>query len=204
MSLDPATLNVPAEEDRGVRLVITTVDGIVMHDLAADAPLVIGREEGADLVVKDPTVSRRHATIRATDPPTLEDHGSTNGTFLGDRRLTPGASEVLALGEVARLGAVTVVLHRKRVSIPGAPSVRPQRAAAPEVQVVVQSSATRAIHDLIGVIAPSTIPVLILGETGVGKELLAEAVHNRSSRADQPLLRLSCSARARAWRRSST
>jgi DNA-binding NtrC family response regulator len=50
------------------------------------------------------------------------------------------------------------------------------------------------VRELIGRIAASTISVLILGETGVGKEVLAEMVHRRSPRASKPFLRLNCAA----------
>jgi DNA-binding NtrC family response regulator len=52
----------------------------------------------------------------------------------------------------------------------------------------------RKLHALVERIAIGTISVLILGETGVGKEVLAETIHRRSSRAAAPLLRLNCAA----------
>ena len=56
------------------------------------------------------------------------------------------------------------------------------------------SPAMRRLHQLVDRIAVGTISVLILGETGVGKEVLAEAIHRRSPRAAAPLLRLNCAA----------
>jgi transcriptional regulator with GAF, ATPase, and Fis domain len=49
------------------------------------------------------------------------------------------------------------------------------------------------LHKLVDRIAPSTIPVLLLGETGVGKNVLAQAIHTRSTRAKKPFLTLNCS-----------
>jgi transcriptional regulator with PAS, ATPase and Fis domain len=60
--------------------------------------------------------------------------------------------------------------------------------------VVVEDPATKRLWELAGRVARSSISVLVLGETGVGKELIAEEIHRRSPRADKPLLRLNCAA----------
>jgi transcriptional regulator with GAF, ATPase, and Fis domain len=46
----------------------------------------------------------------------------------------------------------------------------------------------------VGLVAPSDVPVLVLGETGSGKEVVARAIHARSARADGPFLRVNCGA----------
>jgi DNA-binding NtrC family response regulator len=56
------------------------------------------------------------------------------------------------------------------------------------------TTAMEGLRVLVGRIAASTISVLILGETGVGKEVLAETIHRRSPRSDKPFLRLNCAA----------
>ena len=50
------------------------------------------------------------------------------------------------------------------------------------------------LYALLDVIAPSPLNVLVLGETGTGKEVFAEAIHNGSARAQAPLLRINCAA----------
>ncbi|HEY3352486.1 MAG TPA: sigma 54-interacting transcriptional regulator, partial [Polyangia bacterium] len=52
----------------------------------------------------------------------------------------------------------------------------------------------RRLHELCAQVAAGTISVLLLGETGVGKEVIAERLHRLSPRADRPLLRLNCAA----------
>ncbi|MCG6911298.1 MAG: sigma 54-interacting transcriptional regulator [Deltaproteobacteria bacterium] len=52
----------------------------------------------------------------------------------------------------------------------------------------------RNIIDLLKLVAPLDSPVMITGETGVGKELIAAAIHNASPRSDQPLIRVNCGA----------
>jgi len=63
-----------------------------------------------------------------------------------------------------------------------------------EVRVVVASPRMRELHTLVARIAPADISVLLLGETGVGKEVVAETLQRRSRRADGPFLRLNCAA----------
>jgi hydrogenase-4 transcriptional activator len=60
--------------------------------------------------------------------------------------------------------------------------------------VVGTESGLRASMERIGIVAPSDVPVLLLGETGSGKEVAARAIHGRSRRADGPFLRVNCGA----------
>jgi two-component system, NtrC family, response regulator AtoC len=63
-----------------------------------------------------------------------------------------------------------------------------------ESQAVVVDPAMRRVYSLVDRIADSTMTVLILGETGVGKEIITEAIHAKSSRRDRPLIKLNCAA----------
>lgn len=58
--------------------------------------------------------------------------------------------------------------------------------------MVGESAALRAIVQQISVVAPTDSTVLILGETGTGKEVIAKEIHRRSRRADKPLIRVNC------------
>jgi formate hydrogenlyase transcriptional activator len=60
--------------------------------------------------------------------------------------------------------------------------------------VVGQSSALRHVLNLVETVAPSDSTVILLGETGTGKELIARAIHDRSRRKDRTLVRLNCAA----------
>lgn len=76
----------------------------------------------------------------------------------------------------------------------GAGDARPHRVAAGDVEIVGRSEAiTRLVHEL-GVVAASELPVLLLGETGVGKELFAHLLHQRSGRCARPLVHVNCAA----------
>jgi len=59
---------------------------------------------------------------------------------------------------------------------------------------VFKSKVMRQIDDLITAMAPSEASVLITGESGVGKEVIANVIHNRSRRAEKPMVKLNCSA----------
>ena len=61
-------------------------------------------------------------------------------------------------------------------------------------QIVGQSPALRRVLRQVEVVAPTDSGVLIQGETGTGKELIAQAVHNRSARRDRPFIKVNCAA----------
>jgi formate hydrogenlyase transcriptional activator len=60
--------------------------------------------------------------------------------------------------------------------------------------IIGRSASLRAVLDQVKIVAPIDSTVLILGETGTGKELIARAVHNQSSRRDRPFVRVNCAA----------
>ena len=59
-------------------------------------------------------------------------------------------------------------------------------------EIIGQSAALRQIIVQIEMVAPTDVTVLILGETGTGKELLARELHRRSRRKDKPLVPVNC------------
>jgi DNA-binding NtrC family response regulator len=59
-------------------------------------------------------------------------------------------------------------------------------------EIVGRSTALRQLLREVELVAPSNASVLILGETGTGKELIARAIHQRSRRSDKPLVRVNC------------
>jgi DNA-binding NtrC family response regulator/pSer/pThr/pTyr-binding forkhead associated (FHA) protein len=68
------------------------------------------------------------------------------------------------------------------------------RAPAPKGTPIVLDPAMQRVYSLVQRIADTSMTVLILGETGVGKELVCEAIHQHSSRRDRPLIKLNCAA----------
>jgi predicted component of type VI protein secretion system len=95
------------------------------RELTLDADATIGRE-GCDVVLPDPEVSRRHAALRMTDSgPAVEDFGSTNGTFVNERRVE-GVVQLKG-GDVVRFGNTEWELRL------GAAAAAPAGVAAPQV-----------------------------------------------------------------------
>jgi transcriptional regulator with GAF, ATPase, and Fis domain len=60
--------------------------------------------------------------------------------------------------------------------------------------IVGADSGLRSVMERVEIVAPSDMPVLILGDTGTGKEVVARAIHQRSSRAGKPFIRVNCGA----------
>ena len=135
----------------------------------------IGREAeaGVDLVLHDPAVSRVHAVLAAfpgEDALWLQDRGSSNGVFLNGRRVEGAA---VRTGDVIRIGDSLLVVGR------GAPA---PAAAARDLGILGRSPPVAELRAVVRKVAPSALPVLIVGPTGTGKELVARAVHEQSGR----------------------
>ncbi len=106
-----------------------------------DAPrIVIGRGEGSEVLLPDPSVSHRHASIRqrGTDYVVI-DEGSTNGTFVGPVRLSPHAPRVLRSGDLLRMGRVWLEVRIEQV--PVTPS---QKLTTREIALALVASALSA------------------------------------------------------------
>jgi formate hydrogenlyase transcriptional activator len=70
----------------------------------------------------------------------------------------------------------------------------PHGPSTPADEIVGESAALKSVMREVNLVAPTEATVLILGETGTGKELIARAIHNRSNRASRPFIRVNCAA----------
>ena len=179
-----------AGERGGWRLVVLG-RCVTAHPLPPGGAITLGRDPGCEIVIGDPEVSPLHARL-ACDRPAIEDLGSSAGTWVRGVRLVPGSPAAIACDEIFQLGSVALVLQRVPRFAGRGTGAAP--IAAGGDRSLPASAAMRKLHALVERIAIGTISVLILGETGVGKEVLAETIHRRSSRAAAPLLRLNCAA----------
>ena len=164
-------------------LLIVTGDGQLSTYSLDAGEVVIGRADDCDIVVPHPSLSRRHARLRLGPPLQIQDLGSTNGTRVARKKLHGGEPAPLEPGESFRIGKLSFMVVRK--------SVHASAASAAELEVLDPTHPS----PLVGEIAKSGVNLLVLGETGVGKEVLAETVHRLSARSG-PLQRLNCSALA--------
>ena len=150
----------------------------------AGEELTIGRESSADLCIAHASVSRAHAAVRGGSPLMLRDLGSHNGTVIGGQRIQSAVP--LALNELVRLGSASLIVQGGGRSAAD-PALGPTSADTPD-------AAMRELLRLLDVVAKSDISVVLVGETGVGKEVLATRVHAVSKRASGPFVRLNCTA----------
>jgi DNA-binding NtrC family response regulator len=183
--------------------------------------VTFGRSDDCTVVLADAGISRVHAEIATVDGEyVVRDRRSTNGTFVNNERVE--FATALAHGDGVQFGTDTRMrftlvdeaeekdlvrtyealpreaerLHRAGAEpAPSRPSA-PDAAAPPVVaeRSVVRDPAMRALYEQAKRAAHAKISVLILGETGVGKEVLARAIHQASPRAGKPFLALNCAA----------
>ena len=171
-------------------LVISSAAGVRTIPLPRAPKITIGRMPTCDIVIDDESVSRQHAVIHNTPPNLLiEDLGSRNRTKILGRALGRGDSAVLAVGTVVEIGYASMFVQVGRPAAAPA-SAAPSTKAAP----VVRDPTMQRLYALLDIIAPSPLNVLILGETGTGKEVFAEAIHRGSTRANAPFLKINCAA----------
>jgi len=141
-------------------------------------PLVLGRVAAPDVaVLADATVSRRHLAVEPSGPGwTVRDLDTRNGSALGGEALGARA-HAIADGDVVRIGdALLVVEIGHALDEEDGPEAT--RAAIPGEAAVM-----RAVRGTIARAAADRAPVLVLGETGVGKERVAAELHRGSGRS---------------------
>ena len=148
---------------------------------------VIGSGDSADFIIRDDTISREHLRIfLSPEGVILRDEGSTNGTWIGAMRLR----EVLLRASTSvTLGATALALRIESVV-----TAIPLSAEATFGNALGVSAGMRHVFGLLERIAPTDTSVLIEGETGVGKEVIAQAIHMRSPRANGPFVAIDCGA----------
>jgi two-component system response regulator GlrR len=177
----PQSINV-----RRCRLEVVSGPALGQSVELAQPTIVIGRK-GADLTIDDGSLSRLHAELcLEVGGYRLRDLGSTNGTYVRGVKVVEAyikPDTVISLGksEVRFIALPDAVI---------APLWQQPRLCG----LVGQSSQMRYLFELIERIARSEATVLISGETGTGKEGVADAIHERSPRAKGPFIVLDCSA----------
>ncbi len=282
---------------------------LATEPLPAEGTVAIGRATDADVRIEDHSISRDHATLHLSDPLTIEDLGSANGTWVRNERIPPHTKVEIQLNQAVLLGSVTIVVQKRTkqlrmrrrrthdyfenrleeecirglrrdttfmlVHIVGPtdshdlePAIvgalregdlvaaygpgefemilfdtdpvhsnrmierlesalasrqmqakigtawYPQDGREPNTlaarartrahgatvepvepgDLVIADERMSALHALVSRVAAADISVLLQGETGVGKEIVAEQLHRQSARSDKPFVRLNCAA----------
>jgi len=180
------------ERPDGVFVLVVTEGperGRAFH-LDATRPIraLVGTSPACDVRLTDREVSRRHAGLeRVGKALRITDLGSTNGTWV-DRVKVVEAE--LQGGEFVRIGSTMFRVDYQELGGP--------EAALPTAvsfgRVVGASREMRRIYPLCERLAATTVPVVIEGETGTGKEALAESIHEMGPRANGPFIVFDCTA----------
>ncbi|MCU0702175.1 MAG: sigma 54-interacting transcriptional regulator, partial [Myxococcaceae bacterium] len=148
--------------------------------------VVVGSHEDAGLVLKDTTVSRYHVELDARpDGVLVRDLESTNGTYLAGNRISEMIVEDQATVTVGKT-TLRVGMVEADLGLPAAQATfGPAIGAAP---------AMKQLFGILEKVAPTDSTLLLLGETGTGKEVLARAIHMKSRRAARPFVVVDCGA----------
>lgn len=188
MTTDPtATWDAtPAFDGLGARAYVTGLDGEPRTpvELPVGLRVSIGRDPQNGICLGHKSVSRRHATLRYAGGTTFElrDLESRNGTYVNGRRvegtLTVEAGTEVGVGDRRLLLAVQ---PGRTISVAATPPV-------------ARDAAMREVVALCERVAPRPSNVLLLGETGVGKEVLARWIHEKSTCASGPFVGVNCGA----------
>ena len=161
--------------------VLLVIDGAALQvmPLPGAGTLTIGRASRCDVVIDSGSVSRHHANLAINADIEIEDVGSSNGTFVDRARLPPHHPVRLTVGVPFLVGAVTLMVQARTAG---------SRAAA------TRSSVLAALEQSASRIAIGRLSVIVIGETGVGKERFAERIHEMSTRRTASFVRINCSA----------
>ncbi|MBI5509528.1 MAG: sigma 54-interacting transcriptional regulator [Deltaproteobacteria bacterium] len=144
--------------------------------------VTLGGDAKNDVVIADPFVSSFHARITLEHGRCMvRDLGSRNGVFIGEQKIRE--AEVRA-GTAIRLGKTTI-----GIEVADAQALGPDPIAA---RLVGVSAAIARVRAVLPRLAQSDAPVLVLGETGTGKEVVTRVLHEQSPRAAGPFVAINC------------
>ncbi len=172
--------------------------GVVLRVGDVDAPpppyrlemgrCTVGSSATADLVVAAPTVSRRHLELALVpEGVAVTDLGSRNGTFYMGQRVH---KMVVALGATLKLGSATLKIEPDGAALESDPGYTANAYRG----ISAESAAMKRLFAKLRKLEGSLATVLVQGESGVGKELVAHALHQGSVVRDGPLVVLNCGA----------
>jgi DNA-binding NtrC family response regulator len=170
------------------------------------AEVTFGRASECTVVIDDVRMSRQHAAVRRVGGDVwVRDLGSRNGTKARGQVLRDEETRLHA-GDLIQVGHADVLVAAVTRGSTLTPFLPPDGREAPaeeledreEAQafggIIVADPAMQKAFRVARRLAQSDATVVITGETGVGKEVVAQQVHSWSPRADAPFVRLNCAA----------
>jgi DNA-binding NtrC family response regulator len=154
-------------------------------DAAPEASAQVGTATDGDLVLTDPKVSRYHLELAPSpDGISVRDLGSLNGTYVGTTRVRDA---VVARGAQIKVGDTLLVVDAVKTA-------RESEASANVPGLVYASHRMRELARSIERLSSWTGAILVQGETGTGKELVATGLHATSARKSGPFVIIDCGA----------
>jgi len=160
-----------------------------VHDLS-DRPCTLGRDTTVELPLLDDRCSRQHARVERRGAGwAVVDLQSRNGTFVND---LPVKDRPLVHGDRVRIGGTLLLFSDQEAK--AAPPPGPTLVEAPAPLLVGDSAPMQDLTRQILRAAPAETTILVVGETGTGKELVARALHANSPRRDGPFVAVNCAA----------
>ncbi len=155
--------------------------------VVGQSPITLGSGSGSDVRLSDPTISRRHLSVTlAESGVAVRDLGSTNGSFVGGARFQ---ELLLGFGAEIQIGQTLLKYLPDEEHVDVAPAASERFG-----NMLGRDPKMRQVFGLLEDVAHSEATVLLEGETGTGKELLAEEIHRHSPRADKPFVVFDCAA----------
>ncbi|MBR59328.1 MAG: Fis family transcriptional regulator [Myxococcales bacterium] len=176
--MDPTLTDFPGRKDglnQGVQFILRIVDSplqsLVDFRMPVHGPVVLGRapEGGVALPITDPRISGTHARIEpgGEDHVVVTDCGSKNGTFVNGLQIEQAK---VKLNDMVRVGSTLLVLSRMTNAV---------ACEEPNHSVIGDGPDFRELCAHVSTGARSNLPILLLGETGTGKEVFANMVHRK-------------------------
>jgi two-component system response regulator AtoC len=214
-----ADLGGATEQENQPRISAFWEGGSLTRPLPASGTLTIGRSTSCDVRIDHASVSRKHAILHLGAVPRVEDAGSQNGTRVAGRMAVSGTPIPVAPGEIIELGQVVLVIQggdasasanaaarasgMRAAALPAqrnafqstSPMIAQKPASAPSQTIAPpgarpNESPMQRVERLVRLVAAGNIHVLVLGETGTGKEVIADRIHRASRRAAGPFVRV--------------
>ncbi len=172
---------------RKCRLAIDVGEGRWSERSFDQAVVTLGSMDDNDLVIEDDTVSRYHCRIYQEEAAyVLQDLGSTNGSFIDGVRIKEA---YLSPGCTVEIGNTRIGFQSFDEEVHIRPSDEERFG-----DIIGANVQMRKMFGILEKIAPTDTTVVIEGETGTGKEVVAQTIHKQSARAERPFVVFDCSA----------
>jgi Nif-specific regulatory protein len=169
--------------------------GVVGRVVRSGQPLRADAATDADWIDRRVDAQTGYKTRNLLCVPLRGKSGELFGAFelINKRQGTFSAEDEAALMELASHAAVALENAQDRQQLLSASRQITEQAAA-QVRLIGDSPAMEALRSIIRRVAETDLPVLIFGENGTGKEVVAQSIHYLSRRRDKPLVAVNCAA----------